>query len=71
MFVDTDCPENLYHPLLHEKKDGKLMFDLSKKSKQGYTNLELRKALELGYKITKVHESYHRKEYTQGTSTPF
>ena len=42
------------------------MFDLTNKTNQGYTNLELRKALELGYKITKVHEGYHWKEDTQG-----
>jgi predicted GIY-YIG superfamily endonuclease len=57
--VDVKCPQKLYHPLLHEKKDGKLMFDLTPKTNQMYTNLELQKAVALGYTITKVYHVFH------------
>ena len=55
MCVDVLCPPGLYHPFLHEKRDGKLMFDLCAKSRVWYTSLELREALCLGYVITIIH----------------
>jgi hypothetical protein len=51
--------EPLFHPLLPEKKDGKLIFDLQYKFNAGYTNLELQKALQLGYVIEKIHSVFH------------
>lgn len=55
--VDIACPQNLYHPLLHYKdpETGRLLFDLRPKRKIMYTSMELNKALQLGYVITKVH----------------
>lgn len=61
--VDVTCPQNLYIPLLHSQHSNSiLMFDLLPKTKIKYTNLELLKAQELGYVITKVYSVYHWKE---------
>lgn len=57
MCVDIVCPQNLYCPLLHSQdKDGMLMFDLRPKTEVKYTNLELKKALQLGYTLITVHK---------------
>ena len=56
---DVVCPTNLHIPVLPEKKDGKLMFDLMKKSKAVYSSVELLKAIECGYKITKVYRTLY------------
>jgi hypothetical protein len=46
-------PKNLYHPVLPEKKNGKLTFDLL--DKEGvWTSRELEKALEVGYQLITV-----------------
>lgn len=54
--VDIECPDNLHIPLLPEKKDMKLTFDLVNKSKAVYTSIELLRAIEIGYKITKIYK---------------
>lgn len=55
--VDVECPQTLYCPLLHSQdKDGMLMFDLRPKIEAKYTNMELHKALQLGYTITKIYK---------------
>ena len=64
--VDVTCPKNLYHPLLHEKRDSKLMFDLRTKKQKSYTNLELQKSVQLGYEITQVHSTIHWEKFTKG-----
>jgi len=56
--VDVRCP-NIHIPLLPEKKDMKLMFDLVDKSKTVYSSVELLRAIEIGYEITKVHKSLY------------
>jgi hypothetical protein len=53
--VDVTCPKDLLIPVLPEVKDGKLIFDLIDKKNEVYTNIELHKAISLGYKITKIH----------------
>ena len=53
---DIECP-NIHIPLLGEKKDGKLIFDLKDKNNCVYSSVELLKALELGYTITKIHNT--------------
>lgn len=66
--VDLTCPNNLYHPLLHHKNPdvSLLLFDLMPKKNQIYTSLELKKALTLGYKITKVHKVIHWNNTVKG-----
>ena len=56
--VDVECPQDLYHPLLHSKGE-LLMFDLRKKTKLIYTNLELNAAIVLGYRVTHIYEAWH------------
>lgn len=54
---DITCPQNLHVPLLPEKRNNKLMFDLIDKTKKVYSSVELKKAIEVGYIITKIHRS--------------
>jgi hypothetical protein len=54
---DIECPQDLHIPLLPEKKNNKLMFDLVDKSKKVYSSIELHRAVEVGYKITKIYRS--------------
>jgi hypothetical protein len=55
--VDISPPNDLYHPVLPEKKDNKLIFDLLPKTKAVYTSIELKKAIEKGYNITKFYKA--------------
>jgi hypothetical protein len=64
--VDVTPPQGLRDPLLHEKKDGKLIFDLTPKTGAIYYSWELEKAIQLGYTITKVHKVWWWKESTTG-----
>jgi hypothetical protein len=61
---DVECPKSLIIPVLPEKKDAKLMFDLCNKPKSVYTSIELIKALEVGYKITKIYKSLYFEKST-------
>jgi len=54
---DVECPQELHIPLLPEKKNNKLMFDLVDKSQKVYSSIELKRAIEVGYKITKIYKS--------------
>jgi hypothetical protein len=54
---DIVCPDNLHIPLLPEKKNNKLMFDLVNKDKKVYSSIELQRAIEVGYKVTKIYKS--------------
>jgi hypothetical protein len=54
---DITCPPNLHIPLLPEKKNNKLMFDLVDKVKAVYSSVELKRALEIGYKITHIYKA--------------
>jgi hypothetical protein len=56
---DVECPKDLIIPVLPEKKDAKLMFDLCNKTNAVYTSIELIKALEVGYKIKKIYKSLY------------
>lgn len=49
-YVNVAAPKNLFYPLLPYRFNGKLIFPVGSFSGV-YTHLELRKALELGYKI--------------------
>ena len=51
-------PRGLYHPVLPEKKNGKLVFDLL--PKEGvWTTVEMMKAVEKGYVIDEIYEIVH------------
>jgi hypothetical protein len=52
---DVQPPNDLYIPVLPEKKNNKLIFDLQPKTQQVFTSIELKKALEKGYKLTYVY----------------
>ena len=56
--VDVICPQTLYMPLLHSKTPGhaELRCDLKDKVEQLYTNIELKEAFRLGYKVKTVHK---------------
>lgn len=55
--VDISPPNDLYHPVLPEKKNGKLIFDLLNKEKAVYSSIELTKAISKGYIVTKYHRA--------------
>jgi hypothetical protein len=64
---DIECPKNLHIPLLGGKQitpDGteKFQFGLNDMKDVVYSSEELKKALTLGYKITRVYEIYHFKK---------
>jgi hypothetical protein len=63
--VTIVCPY-MYYPLLPYKLDGKLCFPVGI-FRGTYNHIELRKALELGYKIRKIHKQIY---YTE-TFYPF
>lgn len=53
------CPETeLYHPVLPERRDGKLLFDLTTKTGT-WTTVEVLKAIEMGYTVEEVYEVVH------------
>ena len=51
--VDIIPPKNLYIPLLPDRVNGKLLFHLKPMYEKTFTSVELKRALEMGYKITK------------------
>ena len=62
--VDVTPPTNLYHPVLvyFDKKRFKCMADLQPIIGQTFTSVELQRAIEMGYTVTKVYraDSYNR-----------
>ena len=62
--VDIEAPKNLHVPILPERKDGKLIFDLENKVEKEYTSVELKYAINHGYKITKIYSALEFKRYT-------
>ena len=56
--VDISAPKQLELPVLPENKDGQLLFHLNDIQGGTYTSIELKKALELGYEITKIYVGY-------------
>jgi hypothetical protein len=58
-FIDCDVvsPKDDFFPSLPEKKDCKLMFDLTDKKHYVVTPAELKRAVEKGYMITRVYKS--------------
>lgn len=62
--VTIQPPEVLYHPVLPEKKNGKLVFDLCLKTGT-WTTVELMKAIQMGYTVLEIHEVLHFPQSTQ------
>jgi G:T-mismatch repair DNA endonuclease (very short patch repair protein) len=62
--VDVVPPKNLYIPLLPDRTNGKLLFHLNPMYAKTYSSVELRRALELGYKITKIHAAAEYEQFT-------
>ena len=58
-FIECDvvCPKRDFFPTLPEHKDGKLIFDLSDKNKMVFTSAELGRAVDKGYKVTRVYKA--------------
>lgn len=54
----VEAPENMYMPLLPEKKNGKLIFDTITKTGT-WTTIEVIEAVEQGYKVLKIFEVWH------------
>lgn len=66
--VDISCPDILHKPLLpYRTDDGRLVFPSGRIDKRWYSHVELRKAIELGYVIHRVHRSI----YYTGCVSPF
>jgi hypothetical protein len=60
-FVKCDItpPDDLYLPILPEKKNGKLMFDLTPKVAGTWTIKEVLLAMKYGYVVTKIYDVLH------------
>ncbi len=55
--VDVSCPRDVMTAFLLERdKQGKLIHDLSDKIDKTYVGVELREAVRIGYRITRVYE---------------
>jgi hypothetical protein len=52
---DVEPPKDLYIPVLPDNTNGKLLFHLNEMCEKTWTSVELKLALEKGYKITKIH----------------
>ena len=66
---DVECPKDLYFPVLPHK-DGKLKFTLEDKTGVWATP-ELNKAVEMGYKITRIYRILHFKNRTTNLFKPY
>jgi len=70
-FIDCDveCPKDLYFPVLARKGE-KLLFDLE--DKRGvWSSCELKKAIEKGYKITRIYKVYHFENKSNNLFKPY
>jgi len=65
--VDLWCPEDMKYPLLPFKREDGMLIFATGLVRGYYTHIELRRAIELGYKILKVRKSIY---YTK-TMYPF
>ena len=55
--IDITPPEGLYVPVLPQNLDNKLMFHLNEMTQCTWSSVELKRALEKGYVITKIHSA--------------
>jgi len=62
--VDITPPSKLYVPVLPDNSNGKLLFHLNKMTAKTWTSIELKKALEVGYEITRIYAALEYKKVT-------
>jgi hypothetical protein len=62
--VDMIPPKDLYIPVLPDNSNGKLLFHLNPLIGKTYSSVELKRALEKGYTITKIYSALEYKRYT-------
>ena len=60
---DITPPTDLYLPLLPRNENHKLMFSLEPMKEKTFASVELKKALEIGYTITKIYSALQYKKY--------
>ena len=60
---DITPPRNLYLPVLPRNENHKLLFSLDKLEAKTFASVELKRALEVGYKITKIYGAWQYKQY--------
>ena len=60
--VDITPPKDLYIPVLPDNSNGKLLFHLNPLIGKTYASVELNRALEKGYKITKIYSALEYKK---------
>jgi hypothetical protein len=61
---DIEPPKDLDVPVLPDNSNGKLLFHLNDMKNKTYASVELKLALEKGYKITKIHSALEYRKYT-------
>ena len=61
--VDITPPTDLYIPVLPDNSNGKLLFHLNPLTAKTYASVELKRALEKGYIITKIYSAYEYKRF--------
>ena len=61
--VDIIPPKDLYVLVLPDNSDGKLMFHLNPMYGKIWSSIELKNALEKGYKITKIYSALQYDKY--------
>jgi hypothetical protein len=62
--VDITPPKDLYIPVLPDNSDGKLLFHLNPLIGKTYSSVELKRALEKGYTITRIYSAQEYKRHT-------
>lgn len=56
IWADWECPQDLKYPILFERMNGKTMFTLTDKTNLACHDPEMCRALEAGYRITKIYK---------------
>ena len=59
---DITPPKDLYLPVLPRNENHKLLFSLDKLKEKTFASVELKRALEVGYKITKLYSALQYKK---------
>ena len=62
--VDITPPKDLYIPVLPDNSKGKLLFHLNPLIAKTYSSVELKRALEKGYTISRIYAASEYKRYT-------